>query len=146
MLVAIAAVLCNEPIFTEPLGFIHRSASAVEQLAMQRAVGVSDLRHSILIPKFCAAFLTGHQKELFHLCIRPFRFHVSGTQHAHSTTNRGTALLTLAPKSATDFRRECALTQDRSVPQECAACIGTMQNTRGLGTAQQAFCKIKIEI
>ena len=26
-----------------------------------------------------------------------------------------------------------------SVPQECAACIHRMQNTRGLGTAQQAF-------
>ena len=133
MLVAIAAVLCYEPIFTEPLGFIHRSASAVEQLAMQRAVGVSDLRHSILIPKFCAAFLTGHQKELFHLCIRPFHFRVSDTQHSHFITNGCAAPLTLAPKSAADFRRECALTQDRSVPQERAACIGHDAEHKGFG-------------
>ena len=146
MLVAVAAVLRHEPIFTKPLGFVDGSASAVEQPAMQRTVGIPNLRHSILIPKFCAAFFTGHQKEQLHLCIRPFRFYVSGTQHAHFITNGCAAPLTLAPKSAADFRRVCALTHDRSVPQECATCIGTMQNTRGLGTAQQAFCKIKIEI
>lgn len=31
----------------------------------------------------------------------------------------------------------------KSVWNKCAACIGTMQNKWGLGTAQQAFCKAK---
>ena len=110
MLVAVAAVLRHEPIFTKPLGFVDGSASAVEQLAMQRTIGIPNPWHSVLIPKFCAAFFTRHQKELFHFCIRPFRFHVSGTQHAHFITNGCAAPLTFAPKSAADFRRECALT------------------------------------
>ena len=66
-------------------------------------------------------------------------FRVSGTQRTHSTTNARTAPLTLTPKSIRNFQRECALTRNRSVPQECAACIHRMQNARGLGTAQQAF-------
>ena len=41
---------------------------------------------------------------------RPFRFHVSGTQRTYSIMNLGIMPLTLAPKSAPDFRRECALT------------------------------------
>ena len=70
-------------------------------------------------------------------------FRVSGTQRSYFTTNAGTVPLTLAPKSIRDFRRECALTRSRSVPQECAACIHWMQNAWGLGTAQQAFCNAK---
>ena len=114
MLVAVAAVLRHEPIFTKPLGFVDGSASAVEQLAMQRTIGIPNPWHSVLIPKFCAAFFTRHQKELFHFCIRPFRFHVSGTQHAHFITNGCATPLTLAPKSAADFRRECALTHSKA--------------------------------
>ena len=57
----VAAILRNEPIFTQPLGFIFRSAGAVEQLAVQGAVGVTDFRHTVLILKFCVAFVTGHQ-------------------------------------------------------------------------------------
>ena len=133
MLVAVAAVLRHEPIFTKPLGFVDGSASAVEQLAMQRTIGIPNPWHSVLIPKFCAAFFTRHQKELFHFCIRPFRFHVSGTQRTYSIMNLGIMPLTLAPKSAPDFRRECALTHDRSVPQERAACIGHDAEHKGFG-------------
>lgn len=139
MLVAVAAVLRHEPIFTKPLGFVDGSASAVEQLAMQRTIGIPNPWHSVLIPKFCAAFFTRHQKELFHFCIRPFRFHVSGTQHAHFITNGCAAPLTLAPKSAADFRRECALTHDRSVPQERAACIGHDAEHKGFGHSTTAL-------
>ena len=39
------------------------------------------------------------------------------------------------------FLKKCLLR--KSVWNKCAACIGTMQNTWGLGTAQQAFCKAK---
>ena len=66
-------------------------------------------------------------------------FRVSGTQRIHFTTDAMTAPLTLTPKSIRNFQGECALTRNRSVPQECAACIHRMQNIRGLGTAQQAF-------
>ena len=58
---------------------------------------------------------------------------MSGTQRSHFTTNAGTVPLTLAPKSIRDFRRECALTRNRSVPQECSACIHRMQNIKGFG-------------
>ena len=75
----------------------------------------------------------------YHIDYPSSLFRVSGTQRSHFTTNAGTVPLTLAPKSIRDFRRECALTRNRSVPQECSACIHRMQNIRGLGTAQQAF-------
>ena len=68
-LVYVAAVLRYEPIFAQPLGFIFRSAGAVEQLAVQRAVGVMNFWHTVLIPKLCVAFLTGHQIKLLHFCI-----------------------------------------------------------------------------
>ena len=68
-LVYVAAILRYEPIFTQSLGFIFRSAGAVEQFAMQGAVGVTDFRHTVLIPKLCVAFLTGHQIKLLHFCI-----------------------------------------------------------------------------
>ena len=45
---------------------------------------------------------------------RPFRFHASGTQRAYSTTNIGVMPLTLAPKSDSDFWRECALTHSKA--------------------------------
>ena len=45
---------------------------------------------------------------------RPFRFHASGTQRTYSTTNIGVMPLTLAPKSDSDFRRECALTHSKA--------------------------------
>ena len=45
---------------------------------------------------------------------RPFRFHVSGTQRTYSTMNLGVMPLTLAPKSDSDFRRECALTHSKA--------------------------------
>ena len=45
---------------------------------------------------------------------RPFRFHASGTQRTYSTTNIGVIPLTLAPKSDSDFWRECALTHSKA--------------------------------
>ena len=138
-LVYIAAILCYEPVLAQPLGFIHGFASAIEQSAVQRTVSIPNFRYAVFVLKFRVAFLTGHQVKLFHLCIRPLFFRVSGTQRTHSTTNARTAPLTLTPKSIRNFQRECALTRNRSVPQECAACIHRMQNARGLGTAQQAF-------
>ena len=45
---------------------------------------------------------------------RPFRFHVSGTQRTYFTMNLGVMPLTLAPKSDSDFRRECALTHSKA--------------------------------
>ena len=68
-LVYVAAILRYEPIFTQLLSFIFRSAGAVEQLAVQRAIGVTNFWHTVLILKFCVAFLTGHQIKLLHFCI-----------------------------------------------------------------------------
>ena len=65
----VAAILRYEPIFTQSLGLIFRSAGAVEQFAMQGAVGVTNFWHTALILKFCVAFLTGHQIKLLHFCI-----------------------------------------------------------------------------
>ena len=60
-LVYVAAILRYAPIFTQLLSFIFRSAGAVEQLAVQRAIGVTNFWHTVLILKFCVAFVTGHQ-------------------------------------------------------------------------------------
>ena len=120
MLVAVAAILGHEPVLAQPLRFVHRLADAVEELAMQRTVGIPDLRHSVRIPKFRVAFLAGHQIKLFHLCIRPFVFRVSGTQRYHCIMNGRFLPLTLVPKRLTDFQRECVLT--RSAP--CGAIPG----------------------
>ena len=131
-LVYVAAILCHKPILAQLLGFISWAASTVEQSAVQRTVSIANLRCSVFVQKPCVTFLTEHQIKLFHLCIRPLFFRVSGTQRTHSTTNAKTALLTLTPKSIRNFQRECALTRDRSVPQECAACIGECRS-KGLG-------------
>ena len=50
-LVYVAAILRYEPIFTQLLSFIFRSAGAVEQLAVQRAIGVTNFWHTVLILK-----------------------------------------------------------------------------------------------
>lgn len=68
-LIYVAAVLRHEPIFAQPLDFIFGTAGAVEQLAMQGAVGVTDFWHTVLILKFCIVFFTGHQIKLIHDCI-----------------------------------------------------------------------------
>lgn len=60
-LVYVAAVLRYEPIFAQSLRFIFGATGTVEQLAMQRAVGVTDFRHTVLILKLRATFFTGHQ-------------------------------------------------------------------------------------
>ena len=44
----------------------RQAAHAIEQLAVQGAVGVTDFGHTVLIPKLCVAFLTGHQIKLLH--------------------------------------------------------------------------------
>lgn len=66
-------------------------------------------------------------------------FRVSGTQRIHFTTDAMTAPLTLTPKSIRNFQGECALTRNRSVPQECAACIGTVQSERVWGVPNKHF-------
>lgn len=58
-------------------------------------------------PVYDAYRKAGYNKKFLD---RPFRFHASGTQRTYSTTNIGVMPLTLAPKCAPDFRRECALT------------------------------------
>ena len=68
-LVYVAAILRYEPIFTQPLRFIFGAAHAVEQFTVQRAVGVTNFGHTVLILKFCVAFLTGQQIKLLHFCI-----------------------------------------------------------------------------
>ena len=52
-----------------PIGELFPSAGAVEQLAVQRAIGVTNFWHTVLILKLCVAFLTGHQIKLLHFCI-----------------------------------------------------------------------------
>ena len=137
-LVYIAAILCYEPVLAQPLGFIHGFASAIEQSAVQRTVSIPNFRHAVFVLKFRVAFLRASGKAVPSLHPSSL-FRVSGTQRIHFTTDAMTAPLTLTPKSIRNFQGECALTRNRSVPQECAACIHRMQNIRGLGTAQQAF-------
>ena len=129
-LVYIAAILCYEPVLAQTLGFVHGFASAVEQSAVQRTVSVPETSRSVPHRASDKAVPSLHPSSLFR---------VSGTQRIHFTTDAMTAPLTLTPKSIRNFQGECALTRNRSVPQECSACIHRMQNIRGLGTAQQAF-------
>lgn len=137
-LVYIAAILCYEPVLAQPLGFIHGFASAIEQSAVQRTVSIPNFRYAVFVLKFRVAFLTGHQVKLFHLCIRPLFSCVRHTTHSFYHGCHDCAIDAYT-KSIRNFQGECALTRNRSVPQECAACIHRMQNIRGLGTAQQAF-------
>ena len=65
-LVAVAAILPDEPILAQALGFLHTAADAVEQRTVERAVGVADLGHPVAISEFFTAFLSGHQIKLFH--------------------------------------------------------------------------------
>ena len=65
-LVAVAAILPDEPILAQALGFLHTAADAVEQRTVERAVGVADLGHPVAISEFFTVFLSGHQIKLFH--------------------------------------------------------------------------------
>ncbi|MDU8687971.1 hypothetical protein [Faecalibacterium wellingii] len=68
-LIAIAAVLGHEPIFAQPLRFVHGLAGAVEQLAVQGSISIMNFRHTVRVPEFRVAFFAGHQIKLFHSCI-----------------------------------------------------------------------------
>ena len=66
-LVYIAAVLRDEPIFTQPLSFGLCAAGAVEKFATDGAVSVVYFRDTISISKINAAFLTGQQINRIHV-------------------------------------------------------------------------------
>ena len=100
---------------------------------MQRAVGIPDLRHSVRIPKFRVAFLTGHQIKLFHLCIRPFVFRAPDTQRYHCIMNSRFLPLTLMLKRSTDFQRECVLTMLQMVSAGKGRLHLSMQRHKGFG-------------
>ena len=74
-LVYIAAILCHEPILAQPLGFVHGFASAVEQSAVQRAVGVVYLGDTVGISEINTSFFAGKQVDRIHVQ-RSFNFHL----------------------------------------------------------------------
>ena len=137
-LVYVAAVLCHEPIFAQPLGFIFGTAGAVEQLAMQRAVGVADSRHTVLILKLRIAFLTGHQiKPLHSASSFPFSC-VRHTTLSFYHEHQGCAI-DACTKKQPEFSERVCIDTFKSVRKERAACTGTVQIRKGLGFPNKHF-------
>ena len=139
LLVYVAAILRYEPIFTQLLSFVFRSAGAVEQLAVQRAIGVTNFWHTVLILKFCVAFVTGHQTIAAPFLHRPFRFHaVRHTTHLFYHEHRSYAIDACTKKRLGFLERVCIDTF-KSVRKERVACTGTVQIRKGLGFPNKHF-------
>ena len=64
--VAVAAVLADQPVLTQMLGFLQAAALAVKKGTVQGTVGVVNTRNTVCVLESFAAFLSGHQIALFH--------------------------------------------------------------------------------
>ena len=137
-LVYIAAIQRYEPIFAQSLRFIFGVTGTVEQLAVQRAVGVMNFWHTVLILKLCVAFLTGQQIKLLHSASSfPFSC-VRHTTHLFYHEHQNYAIDACAKKRP-GFSERVRIDTFKSVRKERAACTGTVQIRKGLGFPNKHF-------
>ena len=138
-LVYVATILRYEPIFTQLLSFIFRSAGAVEQLAVQRAIGVTNFWHTVLILKFCVAFRHRASDIAAPFLVSSFPSScVRHTTHLFYHEHWSYAIDACTKKRLRFLERVCIDTF-KSVRKERAACTGTVQIRKGLGFPNKHF-------
>ena len=110
---------------------------------MQGAVCIPDFLCTIFILKLGVAFFSGHQVKLLHNCIVLSDLGVKHTTHSFYHELPGCAI-DACTKKIPEFSERVCIDTFKSVRKERVACIHRMQNAKGLGISQQAFCNAKM--